>query len=110
MNAVHDVIVVGYGPVGATLAGLLASQGHSVLVLEATDCSKTSPRAINMDDESMRLLVHTLGLGEAWTATTCPFPGGNFVSGYPDPEWLGIGVLADDPANPLFGKHTMVSG
>lgn len=106
----HDVIVVGFGPVGATLACLLALRGLRVLVLEATDCSKTSPRAINMDDESMRLLVHQLGLGESWTKTTAPFPGGNFVSGYPSPVWLGIGVLSDDQENPLFGPRETAKG
>jgi len=107
----YDVIVVGFGPVGATLAGLLATRGHSVLVVEATDCSKTSPRAINMDDESMRLLVHQLGLGVEWERTTRPFPGGNFVTGYrPKPAWLGIGVVADEGEDPLFGKYTMPKG
>lgn len=103
----YDVIVVGYGPVGAGLAGLIGAAGHKVLVVESTDLSKASPRAINMDDQSMVTLVQDLGLGDAWTKTTMPFPGGNFVSGYPDPQWLGIGQLADDKSNPIFGAITM---
>ena len=56
-----DVCVVGYGPVGATLACLLADAGLSVLVLERDAEVYRLPRAVHFDDEVMRVF-QTLGL------------------------------------------------
>jgi 2-polyprenyl-6-methoxyphenol hydroxylase-like FAD-dependent oxidoreductase len=33
-KTIHDVIIIGGGPAGATAAAFIASQGHKVLVLE----------------------------------------------------------------------------
>jgi 3-(3-hydroxy-phenyl)propionate hydroxylase len=53
---VADVAIVGLGPVGATLAALLAAQGVSVVVLERSTAPHSQPRAIALDDESQRIL------------------------------------------------------
>ncbi|WP_206789674.1 bifunctional 3-(3-hydroxy-phenyl)propionate/3-hydroxycinnamic acid hydroxylase [Amycolatopsis sp. MtRt-6] len=49
-----DVIVVGAGPVGMTAAALLAARGVSVIVLEAQAEPVAEPKAISIDDESLR--------------------------------------------------------
>ena len=58
-----DVAVVGYGPVGATLAILLAQQGHSVVALERQPHPYPLPRAVHMDHEVARI-IQSCGLGE----------------------------------------------
>ncbi len=52
----HDVIVVGLGPVGATLANLLAAEGFSVLALDRDAAMFDKPRAIAIDHEALRIL------------------------------------------------------
>lgn len=51
-----DVLIVGYGPVGATLANLLGRFGVRTLVVDkATEIFK-APRAIALDNEALRIL------------------------------------------------------
>ena len=52
----HDVLIVGYGPVGQALACLLGEQGHDVAVVERFDALYGLPRAIRLDGEAMRLI------------------------------------------------------
>ncbi len=59
-----DVVVVGAGPVGLSIANTLGLHGVRVHVLERGDALIDYPRAIGMDDESMRSL-QGLGLAEA---------------------------------------------
>lgn len=49
-----DVIIVGGGPVGMTLALLLAQRGTSVLVCERHERPFSEPRAVGIDDETLR--------------------------------------------------------
>jgi 2-polyprenyl-6-methoxyphenol hydroxylase-like FAD-dependent oxidoreductase len=58
-----DVAIVGYGPVGQTLAALLGRAGHRVLVFERFQEIYRMPRAVHLDHEIMRLL-QALGLAE----------------------------------------------
>ena len=51
-----DAIVVGLGPVGATLANLLAADGLRVLALDRDARMFDKPRAIAIDQESLRVL------------------------------------------------------
>lgn len=51
-----DVVVVGAGPVGLTTALLLAAAGVRVLLAERHDGTSDDPKAISLDDESLRTL------------------------------------------------------
>ncbi|MGO1543661.1 MAG: FAD-dependent monooxygenase [Gulosibacter sp.] len=51
---IYDCIVVGAGPIGMTVAALLSANDVSVLVLERNETTSDSPKAISIDDESLR--------------------------------------------------------
>ena len=59
----YDVAIVGYGPVGQTLAALLGRAGHRVVAFERFKEIYRLPRAVHIDHEIMRLL-QALGLSE----------------------------------------------
>ncbi len=53
---VADLLVVGFGPVGATLSGLAARQGLSVLAIDREVDLYPLPRAAHCDHEILRIL------------------------------------------------------
>ncbi|MCK6211084.1 bifunctional 3-(3-hydroxy-phenyl)propionate/3-hydroxycinnamic acid hydroxylase [Georgenia sp. EYE_87] len=53
---VHDVVVVGLGPVGQSLALLLARQGHDVVAVDRWTEPYELPRAVHYDPDISRLL------------------------------------------------------
>lgn len=57
-------MIVGRGPVGATLANLLGLCGVRTLVLEREASTYHLPRAVHFDDECMRVF-QTIGLADA---------------------------------------------
>lgn len=59
-----DVVVVGAGPVGLTLALLLAERGTQVTVVDPLTAPGDLPRAISIADETFRIMDE-LGLAEA---------------------------------------------
>jgi 3-(3-hydroxy-phenyl)propionate hydroxylase len=58
-----DVCIIGYGPVGASLANLLGLSGLTTVVLEREPSIYHLPRAVALDGEGMRL-IQTMGLAE----------------------------------------------
>ena len=51
-----NVAIVGAGPAGLTLANLLGLRGLSVLIVERNATTVQEPRAVSIDDESLRTL------------------------------------------------------
>lgn len=50
-----DVAICGAGPVGLTAAALLAARGRSVVLVERRTHTSDEPKAISIDDESLRV-------------------------------------------------------
>lgn len=73
-----DVVIVGYGPVGATLANLLGLRGVRTLVLEREANAYHLPRAVHFDDEVMRVF-ETAGLSDEIAPGVRLSPGMLFV-------------------------------
>ncbi len=79
-GALYDVAIVGFGPVGATLANLLALQGLSVIALDREAAPYALPRAVHFDDEVMRVF-QTIGLADEILPFTHVSPGMHFIDG-----------------------------
>jgi len=73
------VLIAGMGPVGATLAALLARHGVSVIACERDKEIYRLPRAAHFDAEIMRLLQQ-LGLAEAMLPHSRPIGGYDFIN------------------------------
>lgn len=73
-----DVVIVGLGPTGATLANLLGLCGVSTLVLEREQQIYALPRAVHFDGEVMRVF-QTVGIADALVPTVHVNPGMRFV-------------------------------
>jgi 3-(3-hydroxy-phenyl)propionate hydroxylase len=73
-----DVAIIGYGPVGATLANLLGLRGIRTLVLEREAAAYHLPRAVHFDDEVMRVF-ETIGLSKAIQPNVMLSPGMHFI-------------------------------
>ncbi len=93
----HDaqVIVVGFGPTGATLAALLAKAGIRVRVLEASPSLNPDPRASYFDGDALRVWQN-LGIADNISARSIPLPGlqfrdadGDLVLDWPMPPNTG---------------------
>ena len=69
-----DVVIVGNGPIGATLSVLLAQRGWRVIVLERRPRPYGLPRATSFDGETARLLA-TAALGQDLGRITAPANG-----------------------------------
>jgi 3-(3-hydroxy-phenyl)propionate hydroxylase len=66
-----DVVIVGAGPVGLTLANVLGLQGVSTLIIEERDTLIDYPRGVGLDDESLRTF-QSIGLVGAVLPHTVP--------------------------------------
>ena len=75
----YDVAIVGAGPVGLTIANTLGLYGVRVLVIEKLDSLIDYPRAIGIDDESLRTIQAT-GLADAVQSHITPDHAMRFVT------------------------------
>lgn len=73
-----DVVIVGMGPVGATLACLLGRAGLSIAILDRETVIFDKPRAIVLDHEALRVLQFC-GLSDEFFASVVPHTGTNFI-------------------------------
>lgn len=62
-----EVLIVGAGPVGLLLANLLGQYGIQTLVIEKNAQYEVEPRAVSIDDESLRSL-QILGLSQPFSS------------------------------------------
>lgn len=70
-DAIHDVVLVGYGPVGKAMAIMLGRQGRKVAVFERQSSIYPLPRAVAIDHEIRRVL-EMIGCGEEVTRLLIP--------------------------------------
>ncbi|TYL49716.1 bifunctional 3-(3-hydroxy-phenyl)propionate/3-hydroxycinnamic acid hydroxylase [Nocardioides sp. BGMRC 2183] len=99
-----DVLIIGGGPVGLTLANLLGVRGQRATVLEARPELIDYPRGVGLDDESIRTL-QTAGLWQAVQPYTVPHHVVRFVNG------KGQVLATNDPRTDEFGhprKHGFI--
>ncbi len=75
----YDVVIVGLGPTGGTLANLLALNGFSILILEREKSIYSLPRAVHFDDEIMRVF-QTIGITKKFLKNTIINKGTKFVN------------------------------
>ena len=66
-----DVLILGAGPVGLTLANLLGGYGIRTVLADAGDALINYPRGVGLDDESLRTF-QTAGVVEAVLPHTTP--------------------------------------
>ena len=90
-----DMVIVGCGPVGATLAHLLGVHGARTLVLEREPAAYHLPRAVHFDDEVMRVF-QMIGIADRIARRTRINPGMRFVDAegrllldWPRPQEVG---------------------
>jgi 3-(3-hydroxy-phenyl)propionate hydroxylase len=99
-----DVVIVGFGPVGAVLAGLLGLRGLDVVVVEREQGVFALPRAAHVDHTGLRT-IQELGCLDRLLPTMLRNPGLDFVTATGDllirvPG--GQASLSDLPASMYF--------
>jgi len=91
-----DVVIVGAGPVGLTLANILGLQGISTVLIEERDRLIDYPRGVGLDDESLRAF-QSIGVVDRVLPHTVP----NQILRFYDGKRRLLAEMA--PANPLYG-------
>ncbi|CAN5550443.1 bifunctional 3-(3-hydroxy-phenyl)propionate/3-hydroxycinnamic acid hydroxylase [soil metagenome] len=91
-----DVLIVGAGPVGLLLANLLGMHGVDALVIERNDGTVREPRAVTLDDESLRTL-QSAGLSDAVVQDVVLGYGVQYFS------WRGKPFASIQPTRQEFG-------
>ncbi|WP_433566748.1 bifunctional 3-(3-hydroxy-phenyl)propionate/3-hydroxycinnamic acid hydroxylase [Nocardia sp. CA-151230] len=79
-----DVAVCGAGPVGLTAAALLAARGVTVAVLEQHGTTSDEPKAISIDDVSLRVFQQA-GIVDRILPIVVPGTGTRYYDSYGEP-------------------------
>jgi 3-(3-hydroxy-phenyl)propionate hydroxylase len=74
----YDVAIIGYGPVGAIFANLLANYGLKIAVIERASAIYDKPRAITLDHEALRVF-QACGLADVMENATAPHNGSHYL-------------------------------
>lgn len=74
----YDVAIVGFGPVGATFANLLARYSLKIAVVEQAADIYDKPRAITLDHEILRTF-QACGIADAVESRIAPHPGTHYL-------------------------------
>ena len=74
-----DIVIVGAGPAGLATANYLGLAGIRAVVIERNPGTVDEPRAVSIDDESLRSM-QTLGLVDRIVARTMPGYGSRYYS------------------------------
>lgn len=82
-NEMYDVVQIGYGPVGQTMAALLGKAGHRVAVFERWPVTYSLPRAATFDHEIMRIF-QDIGFADKLEEKLVPFLNYMWVNGNRD--------------------------
>ena len=93
----YDIIIIGFGPTGATLANLLGLNGISTLLIDREYSSCELPRAVHFDGEVMRVF-QTIGISDHLVKLLRVNAGMRFVNkstgemllDWPRPQEIGI--------------------
>ena len=118
-----DVAIIGSGPVGLTLANLLGVMGVRTLVVERNATTVQEPRAVSIDDESLRTMQAAGVVGRGARRHRVPGYGSHYYTpgrirfakveptgrpyGYPAPQRLPparAGTAAQGDALGRFGQ------
>src|SRR5258708_10770851 len=91
----YDVAIVGYGPVGAIFANLLANYGLKIAVIERAGAIYDKPRAITLDHEALRVF-QACGLAAVMEKAIAPHNGSHYLG------VDGEGIKMFDPMPPPY--------
>ncbi len=75
----YPVVIVGAGPTGLTLANILGVEGIETLLLERNERTVSEPRAVSIDDESLRT-IQGIGLADTVLADIIQGYGSHYFS------------------------------
>ena len=102
----YDVVIVGLGPTGGTLANLLALNDQSVLILEREKSIYNLPRAVHFDDEVMRVF-ESIGISKSLSRNIIINKGTKFVNAHNEVvlDWPRPRSITDNGWYPSYRFH-----
>ena len=101
-----DIVIVGLGPTGGTLANLFAMHGFSILILDKEESFYPLPRAVHFDDEIMRVF-QTIGITKNFLKYTIINKGTKFVNEKDELllDWPRPKVITENGWYPSYRFH-----
>ena len=102
-----DVVIIGFGPTGATLANLLGLAGVSTLLMNREKQSCMLPRAVHFDGEVMRVF-QTIGISDQLAERVIVNAGMHFVNkdtGAPLLDWSRPQEIGEHAWYPSYRFH-----
>ena len=91
-----DVLIVGAGPTGLILSNLLGTHGINSVLVEKNPSTGTEPRAVSIDDESLRTL-QAIGIIDCFL----PLISQNYGSYYLSPAGKPFAII--EPTDKQYG-------